>query len=424
MWAFLKKDILVLLRDRTELAVLLLMPFILIVILGFSLRGLMAGNTEALNMQVALVQNDDEQAGITEFTEQLETLELQEQTVAGMAAAAEQASPFRTLQMMLASPELAEMISVEEMGAAAARDALEEEEVVAILTIPENFTRLALDKMLLGTGPGTELALTIEDTTSTRADVFETLISDFARALNFETAASRVAAEEGISLEGQGAMELGGLETTSSGEPVDSFQYYTLGIAVMFVLFVSANVAGNTNVERNRHVFDRIMLSNRHPFMYLGGKAISAAMIAFTQLFILFFLSTLVLQAFEWDSLNFWLGMALVSAMLSLCAGALAAFLTTLTVRLNSDAITTVFSGGIVTIFAFLGGSFIPLTGMPDIIQELGNWTPNGASLTAFLQWVQQRDLAAVTDPLVRIGGTAAVLFALSLALFPVKGAN
>ena len=196
MWAFLKKDILVLLRDRTELAVLLLMPFILIVILGFALRGLMMGNTEALNMQVAMVQDDDEQAGIEQFTAQLETLQLPEEAIAGLSAAAAESSPFRTIQQVLASPELEEIVEVEKMDLETARRALAEEEITAILTIPEDFTRVALDKLLLGNGPGATVELTIEDSTSTQADVFETIITQVAEELNFEAAVSRLASEE------------------------------------------------------------------------------------------------------------------------------------------------------------------------------------------------------------------------------------
>ncbi|RNF39560.1 ABC transporter permease [Planococcus salinus] len=425
MWAFLKKDILVLLRDRTELAVLLLMPFILIVILGFSLRGLLMGDTEALNMQVALVQHDDEQAGIEQFTGELEAAAVPDQAAEQLEAAAGQVSPSSLLQSVLSSPELEEMLDVMELDEEAARQALQNEEVTAILTIPEDFTLLALRNMLLGEGPGSELELTVADTTSTRANVFQDILTDFTRSLNFETAVARAAAAEGGAISAESpAVQLGGVETVSAREPVNSFQYYTLGMAVMFVLFVSSTIAGKANVERQQHVFNRILLTNRHPFVYLSGKVLSSALISFCQLFVLFLFSTIVLQAFEWNSLEFWLGMAGISAVLAVCVGALAALLTSLTMRFNSDAIVTVFAGGIVTILAFLGGSFIPVSEMPGFLQAFGDWTPNGASMTAYLSWIQERDMTRVMDPLSRVGGTAVVLIAGSLLLFPTRGGD
>ena len=57
----------------------------------------------------------------------------------------------------------------------------------------------------------------------------------------------------------------------SARQPISSFQYYTIGMAVMFVLFVGSTIAGQANLEQKQMVFDRIRLSNRPPLMYLGS---------------------------------------------------------------------------------------------------------------------------------------------------------
>ena len=421
MYAFLKKDILVLFRDRTELAVLLAMPFILIAILGFALSGLLSGDSEVLKMEVAVVLEDDEQQGLERFADELEGAGIPAEAQSGIVAAAEESSPATLLQGILQDESLSSLVTASEMDAAAATQALAEEEVVAILTIPEDFTFNALQKMILGAGDGSELQLMISDHGATQSEVFHNIIEEFVWSLNFESAIAR--ATDGAGQVPDAAQtQLGGVESVSAVEPINSFQYYTIGMAVMFALFVAATISGMAYVEKQQFVFHRILLSDHHPFVYLGGKAISAALVTFLQFCILFFLSSLLFGAFDLTDLSFWPGMLLIAGSLAICVGALTAFLTALVMRFDNDSITTIFSGGVVTIFAFLGGSFTPTEGLPAIVQELGGWTPNGAALNAFLLWVQNLEIGILWEPLSRLLLITAGLLLFSLLLFPRKG--
>lgn len=420
MYAFVKKDILVLMRNRTELAVLLAMPFVLIAILGFALSGLLSGNSDVLSMEVAIVQEDDEQQGLDRFAEELEQSGMPAAAKSRIMQAAEETSPAIMLQDSLRGESLQGLVAATEMDAEAARRALEQEEIVAILTIPEGFTFRALQKMLLGEGAGSELQLVISDHAATQSEIFRGILDELVRLLNFESVLSSAAGEEVVLKELQ--PRVGGVESVSAVEPISSFQYYTIGMAVMFTLFVSGIISAMAYMEKKQFVFNRILLSNHHPFIYLSGKLISAAMIALCQFVILFFFSSLIFGAFDLTDLSFWPGMLLIASSLAICVGALAAFLTSLMMRFNNDTITTIFSGIVVTLFAFLGGSFTPTESLPVFVRELGAWTPNGASLNAFLLWVQTLDIGMLWEPLSRVFLVTIVLLILSLLIFPRKG--
>lgn len=421
MYAFLKKDILILIRDRTELAILLAMPFILIAILGFALNGVLSGNTEVLSMEVAVVQEDDEQQGLVRFEEELAAAGVPAESQNGIMAAAEESSPSSLLQEVLNDENLSELIIAREMDAASAKAALEEEAVVAILTIPENFTFDALQKMIMNEGNGSSLQMMISDHAATQSEVFYNILEEFVWSLNFESAVARAAnGQETIPEAAQ--PQLGGIESISAVEPISSFQYYTIGMAVMFALFVGATISGMAYVEKSQFVFQRILLSNHHPLVYLGGKAISAMLVTFLQFCILFFLSSLIFGAFDLMDLSFWPGILLITVSLAICVGALTALLTALTIRFGNETITTVFSGGVVTIFAFLGGSFTPTEGLPVIVQQLGGWTPNGAALNAFLLWVQNLEISMLWEPLGRLLLLTLILLILSVMILPRKG--
>ncbi|MDT8860795.1 ABC transporter permease [Alkalihalobacillus sp. MEB130] len=300
------------------------------------------------------------------------------------------------------------------------------EDVTAILLIPEDFTYRSLQKMLLNEGDGSELKMTVKDYSSIRTDVFLTIVNRYVHTVNFERAITQTLLELGhgdvlsdrTNREVMEAQEFGGVESISAREPITSFQYYTISMAVMFVLFVGSTIASKAYMEKKQHVFNRIILANHHPIVYLGGKIISATVISFCQLIILFLVSTLAFRTFPLDEPAFWGGMAIIAIILAICVGGFASLLTALTVKYENDALNHIFSGGIVTLLAFAGGSFFPTSEMPTMIGIIGNWTPNGAALTAFLKWMQELDMTTILPYLYRIAALAAMLIISSILIF------
>jgi ABC-2 type transport system permease protein len=242
---FIKKDIVVLCRQKSELMILLLMPFILIAILGFALGGIMDGDTETLHMQVAIVVEDDEQHGVERFSADMEDLSFPDEVIHELQSMAMNIRPYTLLKDVFGNQDLRDLIEATEMDDQAAREALAEEDIVAVLTVPEHFTYQSLQKMLLDEGEGSELHITVNNYDSPQSIVFHNIVDSFVRSLNFESALAQAFGEEtetffaAESSQQEVANELGGLETIASREPISSFKYYTLGMVVMFVLFVA-----------------------------------------------------------------------------------------------------------------------------------------------------------------------------------------
>src|SRR5690606_4126419 len=108
MWNFIKKDMLLQLRDYKELALLIGMPLLLIAILGFALGGLGSGEGITLDVSGALVVEDDEAAGLREFDAALAAADLPAATKLQLGVAARAIRPVQMLKEMLNSPDLAE----------------------------------------------------------------------------------------------------------------------------------------------------------------------------------------------------------------------------------------------------------------------------------------------------------------------------
>ncbi|UJW56300.1 ABC transporter permease [Bacillus sp. A116_S68] len=417
MVSFLKKDILVLIRDKTGLLTLLLMPFVLTAILGFSLQGIMGSDSQTLSLELAIVIEDEVEQGITQFTAELDRSNLADDTKGELEAMAMSSHPLLILESMLESGQISDIVEKTEMTAEEAQKALDNEDVIAILTIPEGFTYHSLEKMLLNQGDGQTFDLTVIDYRSLGAKVISNILDNFTRSLNFETAIAH--ASNGNYVTGaEDIDELGGTETVSAGEPIQSLEYYTLAMAVMFALYTASSTSERALLEKKQQAFNRILLSGKHPFVYLLGKFFATFLVACLQLLILFGLSALLFNSFTFHSIEFVAGMFLIVGIFSLCVGSVATLLTSLTLRFTSASISNVFSGGIVSLLAFAGGSFFPVSG---VLQTVGEWTPNGAALTSFLLWMQGVDQSLIISPLAKVICMAILLFVISLVIFPKR---
>ncbi|MDL4842993.1 ABC transporter permease [Aquibacillus rhizosphaerae] len=427
MLSFLKKDVLVLVRDRTELLILLLMPIILTVILGFALKGMFGGEQSGLDIEVAIVNQDNTEIGLEDFSRKVSNLSLPEDAKNQLIETAEIAAPFKVLEEFFESKEISEAIKVHDMKAAEATEALEAEEVDAVLTVPSGFTYQALMKMLLDQGEGSELLVEEGSHALLSASIFHDIVTSYVDTMNIETAIAEATENLNLSTERASKVnqtELGGKLTATDEEAISSMEYYAIGMAVMFALYVASTIAGKAYVETYQHVFDRILLSGKHPILYLSGKAISTSTLVFLQVVILFAMARFILQAFSEKPLSFWIGMLVITLLFAICIGGFGALLTAITLRFKSNALPAIFSGGIVSIFALLGGSFVPTANLPEVFGILGNWTPNGIMLSALQQWSQGLSVAFITPLVVRLLIIAVITFGMSLLVFSKRRAT
>src|SRR5690625_8052671 len=131
--------------------------------------------------------------------------------------------------------------------------------------------------------------------------------------------------------------------------------------------------------------------------------------------------STIFFDTFSNRGMDFWLIFALITLVFALVIGGLAAFMTAIAIQFNNDAISGFFSGGVVVIFAFFGGSLTTIELFSPLMHELGNWTPNGAIMTAYLQLMQGFSLRDFPSKLYRVMLMSVLFIILSRALFPKR---
>ncbi|GIP59286.1 ABC transporter permease [Paenibacillus sp. FSL W8-0186] len=412
MIPFLKKDLLVFWRDKKALAVSLVMPLILIAVLGFALPGWIENPAKLLEMKVALVNLDDEAAAVQQIQSEL-----------GSDPGTEWMSPIQALTGLLQSEEVRSFVHLQELSSEEARRQLEEEQIEAIITIPDGFSLGAFHKMLLNEGDGAEVQVTAREA-SLQVDVLKEWITGLMHSMNFHAALQHAGGQEVAAAAAVVLAEgdaLGGREIIPGAETVTSFQYFALAVSIVFALLLSTTSSTKASAEKREQTLQRILLTGSHPMKYLSGKMSSTFCFSMLQFAVVILVSHLALGIFPGRSLHFWLGMFCVLVFLSLCVGALAALFTALVFRLE-DSVASGLSFLVILIAGTIGGSFAPIYVLPGWLKAAGEWTPNGLSLAVLLDWLQTETNASLTLPLIKLGTFALAAAGLAIWLFPRRG--
>lgn len=417
MFNLIKKDFMTL--SNSDLGSLLLMPIILIVVLGSALNGLIGEDAtiETFNVGIVTEQNFDE--NLNQFENELSNQGLPPQASEPMLATARETDPEAILLDTINSEEFSEIITVKEYTSTdEANTDLENENIEGIITIPENFSYQSWDNLFLDGDQPAELDLVTRTEDSFYGSILESILTTFVEKYNLEMSITQ--ATDGQAKASTTSSVNEGRTYLTVEEPVNAFQYYTLAMGVMFALFTAPSLASNAFREKEQHVFGRIMLSGTKPLSYLTSKLISGTLITFVQLAILFVSTTLIFGTFSSFGIDVWLNMFYITSLYSLLVGSVTAFLTSM--ALSADNITTVnFFSSFIAIFSFLGGSFVPVETFSETLKDIGNWTPNGASLTSYLQAIQGFEFAEYWPLMLRVVGMTLVLIVVAYVVFPKR---
>ena len=180
---------------------------------------------------------------------------------------------------------------------------------------------------------------------------------------------------------------------------INGIQYYTAGMAVMFMLYLASYAGLYVKDEMRIHTFQRIRASKSSIWDVLVGRFLSALCLSFSQLVILFSVSKL-LFSISWG--NVW-ALLLIMLVSSIGVASLAICISVFTLHTPKVDITNIFQSVLIPFLAMLGGSFISTATLPEIIQEIGNNIINGASLQAFVGVMQGVPIQQLSGSIIAV---------------------
>jgi ABC-2 type transport system permease protein len=179
--------------------------------------------------------------------------------------------------------------------------------------------------------------------------------------------------------------------------------YFGPSMAIFFLFFTVSFGARSILTERRQGTLRRLLASAAPPGAVIAGKALAAFVLGVTSVLVMWLATSLVFGA-DWGD-----PLAVVALTVSSVLAAIG--ITALVVTLaRTDEQADGFSSLVVFTLALLGGNFIYLAQLPDLLQRLSLLTPNGWALRGFV------DLVADGGGLASVAGPIAVTAAFGLA--------
>ncbi|RKQ33860.1 ABC transporter permease [Oceanobacillus halophilus] len=420
LWQIIKKQALILLRNPVQILLLLGLPIILITILGTALSNWMDGESIEINVKVAMIEQEDEEKQVNQFISDIESGVIPETAIEMIKETAPQIAPIGILKdSVFKSEELANMIDLHEAKPSEKEELLDDSSFAAVIEVPENFTYDTLQTIMLHEDISPELRVYHNEQQEIGANIVSDILTQFQEQMTFGVFLS----EKGIDLD---AIQIdtnelpGEVKRINQGNPISSKDYYTIGMAVMNVLFMATAIGWISFHEKATHVFDRVIIANVSKWIYFLGILLSGMIFAFIQLLVLFSFAWIVFDV-TWPDLTSFL---IVSLFISISVGGLTVLLAAISYRLNSENIIDFFGSVVVSLMAFIGGSFFPIGDSSKLLQTLGDLTPNGAGMSAYLTILRGEGISEVSHHLLYILGFAISSIIIGALSFPKRGAS
>jgi ABC-2 type transport system permease protein len=152
-------------------------------------------------------------------------------------------------------------------------------------------------------------------------------------------------------------------------------------MAIFFLFFTVSFGARSILIERRQGTLRRLLASAAPPGAVIAGKALAAFVLGVVSVLVMWLATSLVFGA-DWGD-----PLAVVALTVSSVLAAIG--ITALVVTLaRTDEQADGYSSLVVFTLALLGGNFIYLAQLPDLLQRLSLLTPNGWALRGFVDLV------------------------------------
>lgn len=370
------KDLKILFRDRKALAVMLAMPLLIVLILGFALNGVFSNELAVQKFSIAVVNKDEG---------------LMSQIFINRVLRSEMSKMFATFV-------------VDESNAG---DMLKNKTVPVVITIPENFSKDIENRKPV------KLEIKSNDEGQFKANIVRSVTDGFAQSISQSYAGAFAVVDvfkkykipiekqmEGMSdasammaaLQGRlgnGMLEFNGQEQEKN-KSLSAMGYYAAAMLVMFLLF-GANMGTRLIIEeREKMTLGRIMSARPGKVILITGKFLGLMIICLAQAFILMAFMRIFYRVAWGTSIAGILAVTLCSAF------AAAAFGMFIAAIAKTPKAADGFGQMFIQVFTIVGGGMIPIYIMPEAMKTAAKFTLNWWAFSGYHNLMLGMDVFSV----------------------------
>ena len=391
------KDVKITVRDREALLILLAMPFIIIAILGLALGETFSGSPRLSKYDVAVVDKDK----------------------------GEIAKLF--IDKTLKSDDLSKLLKVTKKTEDEARKLVSMGDLAAGIIIPKGFSEK------IERGEGGKLEVIGDPGQKIRAAIVEGITRSFARRVSAVTIGVKTPLNILVESKAISPLELPattGLltkearsavtkpfirvqeETKAAERGLSAIQYYSAGMAVMFILFSAMFGAVSLIDERHNMTLARLLTTPSRNSSILGGKLVGVFFIGILQ-FSALVLATRLMFGVQWGNSLPGLVVLVVSTVLAS---------TGMSIFIAAAAKTTkaaaAMSQVLIQGMAALGGSMVPLQAFPDWLKNISQFTINYWAMNGFTQLMNGKSFEVIILPSIILLSFCVIFLSLGIWRF------
>ncbi|MET3939692.1 ABC-2 type transport system permease protein [Paenibacillus sp. PvP094] len=388
IWHICMFEIRRILRIRSVLLNLFVLPLLLIFILGAALSSTMDTGKDNVpgQVRVGVIQTGSNSGSVTE-----------------------------ALNAFVAAPAVSEMMKVQHFTTEeeAERDLRQGELDFAVLIPPDLEERMA-------NGEDAKLQW-ILGKDGTLNIVGETLFTRFTDELNRHMATVEVLGPEAsmavASMIDEGSANISYVNVSNPGTSGTSYsasQYYAASMLAMFMLYAGMTTSSSLFSERDKKTLTRLQAAPVGNGVIFAGKIAGNSLLAFMQALIIV-LMTYWLYGVNWGS-HPWL-IVLICVLItisSMMIGVIVALVS------KSAASASALMQGIIIAMTFISGGFTPIA--IDFVQRIGEFTVNHWALQSFLRMMLNASMSEIMHNILMLGVVSAVLLAIAAVIYGKVG--
>lgn len=428
------KDLKVLLRDKKTIGIMFLMPIILTTILGFALGGTFESGEDNEKRQVAIVKEYDEKSDAELFIEEIKNSPIfANMNVEDMGEFGKEIADFSLDEIFfdeILDNELKDIIDYRLLNLEEAKKLLMDDEISAIVILPDKLAFNIYTNFF--TPYRNNINIEIIENPERYMDnqivrgVFKGISDSLSANIIGKNVFSETALETGFGFdiyekigtiledlrEVQESTTIK-LETkkVSKKDPITGFQYYTIAMAAMYILFAAGEGGKLLLEEKDNLTYQRMVVAGVPKIKIATGKFFTIFSFAIFQIGVMLLYSTLALRV-DWGDL-------VLVAAISLCAAftiaGLGTMLASVSYRSGNYKLADVFQSIIIFVLSMLGGSFLPIEVLPKFIRTLSNFVPNGLVLKAYKEVMLGSGLNEIMNYLLSLLAMGAVFTAIAI---------
>jgi len=415
IWDIMKKQALIFWRNPTVLIMLLAIPMLLIVILSISLGSFFNSGEQDLDIKIGMIDEGDAGEQLNKLEQLLDEKDISQKEQQAIIQGAE-ALDFVTIFREDVLADIEDTVELKTIEPSEKHAVLKDKDFSAVIEVSDDFLLNTWQNVFLEEGEAGTWNIDYNQEKTMEVIAAEEIVSKFQKQMTLHQYAVE---EEKDSESLFGSIENFGTQQTIDGNNViEAKEYYAIGMVVMNVLFMASSISSFAFVEKERHIFNRIILADIPGSIYFIGVFFAATVFAFIQMLLIFGFAWIAFDV-TWPKVGDFL---CITAALASAVGGLAVLLSIIAYRVKSETIINMFGSVVVSVLAFIGGSFFPIGNLSDFFRILGNYTPNGAAMTAFLELLKGNEGLDIWQHVFVLIGFAILFLAISIGMYPKRG--